>query len=124
MLFSLVCHSIYTGGSESWGVLSPGGLHRGGLHPGGVCMGGLGRPPQILWDTVNEPAVHILLECIPVYSNLVLISLTLLDLKLPDDLFATQLKLILHFHHFGQITSTVFTTVLGNSCARFYSKNV
>ena len=69
--------SLHPGGG---GVLSPGGLLRGGLHlrglhPGGVCMGGLGRPPQILWDTVNEPAVHILLECILVYSNLVLISL-------------------------------------------------
>ena len=84
-------------------------------------MGGLGRPPQILLDTVNEPAVHILLECILVYSNLILISLTPLDLKLPDNLFATQLKLMLHFHHFEQITSTVFTAVLGNSCPRFYS---
>ena len=35
-------------------------LQRGGLHPGG----GLGRPPsRILRDTVNERAVHILLEC-------------------------------------------------------------
>ena len=120
-----MCHSIHTGGGlYPRGVLSPGGLHREGLHSGGVCMVGSGRPPPILWDTVNEPAVYILLECILVYSNLVLISLTLLDLKLPDDLFATQLKLMLHFHHFGQITSTVFTAVLVNSCARFYSKNV
>ena len=48
------------------------GLHReGGLHPGVVCMGG-GRSasrgvgqisPRILRDTVNERAVHILLDC-------------------------------------------------------------
>ena len=118
--------SFYShGGGEfaSWA----GSVSRGSASGGGVCIRGSlhgGRPPQILWDTVNEPAVHILLECILVYSNLVLISPTPLDLKLPDDFFATHLKLMLHFHHFGQITSTVFTAVLVNSCARFYSKNV
>ena len=31
----------------------------------GVCMQGVGRPPYwMLRDTVNERAVHILLECI------------------------------------------------------------
>ena len=42
-----------------------------GLHPRGVCIQGFGqtfRPPRILWDTVNERAVRILLECILVWS--------------------------------------------------------
>ena len=43
---------------------SPGGGGVVGLHPG-VGRRGLGRPPpRILWDTVNERAVRILLEYI------------------------------------------------------------
>ena len=45
---------------------------------GGVCIqgvyirgGGVGQTPphQILWDTVNERAVRIILECILVLKN-------------------------------------------------------
>ena len=61
------------------GCVVRGGMHgvvggmrgRGGMHGGhawGACMAGgmhgRGRAWQILRDTVNERAVHILLECI------------------------------------------------------------
>ena len=52
------CLSVHGG----WGICI-----RGGLRPeGGLHRGVLGRPPpnQILWETVNERAVRILLECI------------------------------------------------------------
>ena len=49
-VFTSVCYSV-RGGS----------LHpEGALHPGGVGQ----TPHKILQDTVNERAVHILLECI------------------------------------------------------------
>ena len=61
-------------------VCSQGGLHPGGLHPVGVCIQrgtlhpvGLGRHPalhQILWDTVNDRAVRILLERILVFEEI------------------------------------------------------
>ena len=56
-----VCHSVHKGGFASGGICIQGGLHPGDLYPRG-----LGRPPpqQILRDTVNKRAVHILLECI------------------------------------------------------------
>ena len=57
--------------SHDQGVLHPGGVClggsawgvciQGGLHPGGLDRA---PPPPILRDTVNEPAVRILLECI------------------------------------------------------------
>ena len=57
---------LFTGGG-----LHPGGpASREGLHPGGFASGGSGQTPpphQILWDTVNERAVRILLEYILVY---------------------------------------------------------
>ena len=75
-----VRHSVHGGGSASWGSASGvssfwGGVCiRGVFILGGVCIwglwgvgiqgGGLGRPPPILWDTVNEEAVRILLGCI------------------------------------------------------------
>ena len=50
------------------GGLPPGGSASGGSHYIGVCIGrrggGLGRPHLILWDTVNEWVLRILLECI------------------------------------------------------------
>ena len=54
------------------GSASRGVCMQGGLHPGVVCMGGGERSasrgvgqisPRILRDTVNERAVHILLDC-------------------------------------------------------------
>ena len=75
-VFTPVCHSVHREGLHPGG-LPPGGLHwRGGSASRGVCMRGGGevgqwaKPPpyQILWDTVNEPAVHILLECILVFQ--------------------------------------------------------
>ena len=65
-----VRHSVHGGG------LHPGGLHPGCLHSGGgsasggsggavgIQGGGGQTPPPILWDTVNEEAVRILLGCI------------------------------------------------------------
>ena len=60
-----------------WGPASRGSANRGALHPRRSASGGGGRsastgqgvlhipsPHQILWDTVNERAVRILLECI------------------------------------------------------------
>ena len=62
------------------GACMAGGMHGGGMHGGGcawqgacvaggcawqgACMVGVSMPQQILWDTVNEQAVCILLECI------------------------------------------------------------
>ena len=54
-IFTSVCHSFCPRGG--------GCLHPGRLHPGG-----LGRPPRLLQDTVNERAVRILLECILIWS--------------------------------------------------------
>ena len=56
------------------GACMVGGM-RGRGHSGGHAWGGWGVrgrgacvPWQISWDTVNERAVRILLECIPVFS--------------------------------------------------------
>ena len=56
-------------------------LHPGGLHPGGgICIQGqgVGRPLPywILRDTVNERAVHILLEYILVLSVSISVSVS------------------------------------------------
>ena len=73
VMFLHLCVILFTGEGSTWGgVLHPGGrLHRGvDLHPGGSAFrrglhAGVGRPPYwMLRDTVNERAVHILLECI------------------------------------------------------------
>ena len=65
-VFTSVCHYSCPreGGLPGLpgGSLHPGGLPRGGLHPEGYWADPF--PHQILWDTVNERAVHILLECI------------------------------------------------------------
>ena len=50
-----------SGGSTSEEGLHPVGLHLGGLHTGGI---GQTPSPRALQDTVNKPAVRILLECI------------------------------------------------------------
>ena len=47
---------VWQGGHACWGCAWQ-----------GVCMAGGGHAWQILQDTVNEQAVHILLECILVY---------------------------------------------------------
>ena len=93
LIFSEACvkNSVHGGGGHAWqgGLHGRGGIHGsgaymegegacmvGGMHGkgghawqggacvagGGVCGGG--RAWQILWDTVNERAVRILLECI------------------------------------------------------------
>ena len=84
VMFLHLCVSLFTGGSASMVGLNPGGwwvcikeeegsaslrggVHLGSLHPWGSAFGGggVGRPPhRILQDTVNEWAVHILLEFI------------------------------------------------------------
>ena len=73
------------GGMHGRGVCMAGGAWQGGMHgKGGMCSGGghCGRgacmvggmhgmhtaPQQILQDTVNERVVHILLECILVFT--------------------------------------------------------
>ena len=71
-VFTPVCHSVHRGGVYIGGSCIREGVCIGewiciqeGLHSGGVCMQGVGRPPYwMLRDTVNERAVHILLECI------------------------------------------------------------
>ena len=83
---------LFTGGVCIWGVCIQRGLHGGrgvlhlgDIHPGGsasreVCIQGVGQTPPphfVLWETVNEWAVRILLECIlvcirflvPTFSN-------------------------------------------------------
>ena len=80
-VFTPVCHSVHRRGSAFRGDLHP----EGGLHPGGsasiggsASKGGLHRrlgggsrtPHWILWDTVNERTVRILLECILVEAIL------------------------------------------------------
>ena len=64
---------VHPGGSASrgGGVHSEGGLHQRGVciqggftSRAGVCIQGWGGGGQKLRDTVNERAVHILLECI------------------------------------------------------------
>ena len=78
VMFSQACviPSVHRGrglpreGSASRGVCIQWGLHPGrGLHPGGCASRGGVHPRgsasnQILWDTVNERKVRILLECI------------------------------------------------------------
>ena len=59
------------GGGHAWqrghvwqgACMAEGGMHGEGVYLVGVCMVG-GHAWQILRDTVNERAVHILLECI------------------------------------------------------------
>ena len=48
-------------GGHAWqgGMCSRGACMVGACETGGACI-----PQQILWDTVNERAVRILLECI------------------------------------------------------------
>ena len=56
------------GGVHGRGACIAGGVHgRGHVWQGGMHSGGGGHVWQILRDTVNEQAVHILLECILVY---------------------------------------------------------
>ena len=59
---------LHLGGFASRGVGSA--SREGGLHPGDLHLGrGAGQThPWILWDTVNERAVRILLECILVQN--------------------------------------------------------
>ena len=64
------------------GCASGGAASRGGLLPVGVCIWGVGSaskglgrqlpPYRILWDTVNEQVVCILLECILVFMHVCL----------------------------------------------------
>ena len=76
-MFLHLCVILFTGGRRftsrrpASGGLNPGGFclqggsASGGLDPVGVCIGVVGQTPHwILWDTVNERAVRILLECI------------------------------------------------------------
>ena len=51
-------------GMHGRGACVAGGCMAGGMRDGGACM-----PQQILWNTVNERAVRILLECILVNKN-------------------------------------------------------
>ena len=69
-VFTPVCHSVHRRGSAFRGDLHPGGsASKGGLHQ--RLGGGVGRTPHwILWDTVNERTVPILLECILVEAIL------------------------------------------------------
>ena len=67
-----------------------GGLHLGGLHPGGLHLGWKGlehTPHGILWDTVNERAVCILLECIRVILHFIISRLIFLIAKFLIELF-------------------------------------
>ena len=85
------------GGMPGRGVCVAGGMYMaGGMHGvdmhgrGGVC--GSGRVWQILRDTVNERAVHILLECILV---LVMFSLRILKRSrklFPENICAQSIK--------------------------------
>ena len=65
-VFTPVCQSFCSQGGLHLGVCASMGRSKsGGLYPVLVCGGGqVGRlpPNRILWDTVNERAVHILLE--------------------------------------------------------------
>ena len=59
------------------GMCGRGHEWQGGMSGGGTCMAGGAwwgacMPQQILWDTVNEWAIHILLECILVWNNIIL----------------------------------------------------
>ena len=64
-----------TGGSDL------GGLHPGGLHQVGSASRGVGQTPRILWDTVNEWVVRILVECILVSIWFLSIILRVRDYK-------------------------------------------
>ena len=88
-MFLHLCVILFTGrGSVSGGGLHQGGdgglcigggaASRGGSASGGgrVCIQGVGQttppPHRILWDTVNEQVVCILLECILVFMHVCL----------------------------------------------------
>ena len=68
-----------TGGCARWGACVVGACIAGSMHGRGTCMSGDGvwqggcachtPPRQILWDTANERAVRILLECILLFSS-------------------------------------------------------
>ena len=90
---------------RAWqGACMAGGMHgrgcawwvgmrgRGGMRGdgGGVCMAGGAQmaPRQILWDTVNERAVRILLECI-----LVLVLQQLNEYHRRDGFFSDGIQL-------------------------------
>ena len=70
--------AIYIGGSAWSGVLHPGVLHPGG-YLRGICLEGCGLAdhPRVKWDTVNERAVRILLECILVVNVICSVNKTL-----------------------------------------------
>ena len=74
VIFSEACVKNSVHGGHAW----QGGMHGGGVHGRGACvvvgtcMAGGGHAWQILRDTVNERAVHILLECILMPFELVL----------------------------------------------------
>ena len=87
---------LFTGGGRAWqrGMRGSGGSQlcvAEGMHgrERGACMGwghawqggvhGTHAPRQILRDTVNERVVHILLECILVFSSFPFRLITLLQ---------------------------------------------
>ena len=78
------------GGMHGRGLVWQGGIcDRGSLCGRGACMAGVCMPCtpwQILWDTVNERAVRILLECILVLVVFVTTNLWIKsDCVIPND---------------------------------------
>ena len=95
-IFTGVCNSVQRGS----GVYAS--VHAGILHPPSQDQAGTSPPPpeqSILWDTVNERAVSILLECNLVINILYFEHrITLRGLSLILSLFIQHVKFIFDFY--------------------------
>ena len=80
-MFLHLCVILFTGVGGWLSSMHHWSHDQGGLHPGGglhlvgmgvciqgVCIGGGRADPRILWETVNERVVRILLECIIIFQ--------------------------------------------------------